>query len=237
MNSSARRGRLFRPGFGTQGGVESEDVFILGETARPSLPARAPIATASAIVAEAQSRASSIIAEAEAEASLTLVSAQQNAASVTRGAYDEGFAAGHAEAQQEIAELIELVRKAAAEGKQIRDSLAQQSASVIARAAALATRRIVARFYDADPAATADACADALRAASGQEVLAIRVNTGIVALVQAALGDAGSYVRPDDGVEIGGCVIDVRHGTIDATLSSRLTLLELALNHAGGDAA
>jgi len=32
-------------------------------------------------------------------------------------------------------------------------------------------------------------------------------------------------------------VIDVRHGTIDATLSSRLTLLELALNHAGGDAA
>ena len=234
MNSSARRGRLIRPAEGT---AATEDIFILGESVRPGLPAQAPIVTASAIVAEAQSRASAIIAEAEADASLTIVTARGNAAAVTRAAHDEGFAAGHAAAQHEIAELIELVRKAAGEGKQIRDALAEQSASVIARATALATRRIVARLYEADPAATADACADALRAAAGQEVLSIRVNSGIVPLVQAALGDAAGYLRPDDAVEIGGCIIDVRHGTIDATLSSRLTLLELALNHAGGDAA
>ncbi len=217
--------------------AESEDIFILGETVRPSMPAQAPIVTASAIVAEAQSRAAAITSEAEADASLTITTANANAAAVTRAAHDEGYAAGMAEAQAEIAELIDLVRRAAAEGKQIRDALAEQSAAVIARATALATRRIVARFYELDPAATADVCADALRAAAGQEVLSIRVNSGIVSLVQAALGDAGSYVRPDDGVEIGGCIIDVRHGTIDASLSSRLTLLELALNHAGGDAA
>jgi flagellar biosynthesis/type III secretory pathway protein FliH len=234
MNSLARRGRLIRSGPET---AQTEDVFILGESTGRSLSPAVSVVTASAIVAEAQSQAGGILAEAEAHASAMLVAAQTNAAAVTRAAHDEGFAAGRAEAEAEIAELIELVRKAANEGKQIRDRLAEQSASVIARAAALATRRIVARFYEADPGATADACADALRAAAGQEVLAIRVNTGIVPLVQAALGDAGSYVRPDDAVEIGGCVIDVRHGTIDATLSSRLTLLELAFNHAGGDVA
>ncbi len=234
MNSSANRGRLIRPAIGT---AASEDIFILGETARPNVPAQASVVTASAIVAEAQSQASAIIAEAEAHASLTITTADAAAAAVTRAAYDEGFAAGQAEAQGEVAELIELVRRAAGEGKQIRDALAGQSASIIARATALATRRIVARFYEADPAATADVCADAFRAAAGQEVLTIRVNTGIVPLVQAALGDAGGYVRPDDAIEIGGCIIDLRHGTIDATLSSRLTLLELALNHAGGDAA
>jgi flagellar biosynthesis/type III secretory pathway protein FliH len=42
-------------------------------------------------------------------------------------------------------------------------------------------------------------------------------------------------VRPDDAVEAGGCIIDLRNGTIDATLDARLSLMELALREAGGE--
>jgi flagellar biosynthesis/type III secretory pathway protein FliH len=35
---------------------------------------------------------------------------------------------------------------------------------------------------------------------------------------------------------MGGCLIDVRNGTIDASLDTRLSLMELALRDAGGAA-
>ena len=95
----------------------------------------------------------------------------------------------------------------------------------------------VREMYEADPGRTARICADALRAASGQEVLAIRVNPGVVDSVRAALHGAEEYVRPDQGIAIGGCIIDLENGTIDATLDARLTLIEAALADAGGEAA
>lgn len=225
MSSLARTGGFIRAA------GENGDVFILGETARRGLPADATLASAGAVMAAAERRAAEIIAAGEAQAAAIIVEAHASAGAVSAVAYNDGFSA----AQAEAAGALDLIRRAASEGQAIREQLASQSAALIARAVALALRRLVGEYYEADPSRTALACAEALRAASGQDIIAIRVHSGLVLDVQASLADVASYVRPDDSIEIGGCIVDLRNGTLDATLDARLTLMELALREAGGE--
>jgi flagellar biosynthesis/type III secretory pathway protein FliH len=229
MSSLAKTGGFIRAA------GEHDDVFILGETARRTLPADATLASAGAVMAAAEQRAAEIVAAGEARAAALVAEARASAGAVTTAAYNEGFSAGAAVAEAEAAAALDLIRRAASDGQAIREQLAGQSAALIARAVVLALRRLVGEYYEADPTRTALACADALRAASGQDIIAIRVHSGLVDDVQASLTDVASYVRPDDSIEIGGCIIDLRSGTLDATLDARLTLMELALREAGGE--
>lgn len=227
MSLSAKPRRILRSA------AEHSEVFVLGETTREELPAP-PVATAEAMLASATARSAAIVAEAHQHAAAIVAEAEAQASSVRDAAFADGFAAGQQRAATETAGLLEVVRRAAAEAKTIRDDIASQSAGVVARATALAVRRVVPGYFEADPERTVAVCAEALRAATGQEILSIRVSPGIVEHVQATLSDAARYVLPDDAVSIGGCVIDLRHGTIDATLDSRLSLMEAALTRAGG---
>lgn len=229
MSSSARPGRVIRAV------REQEEVYV-----RPDAPAApqvrpAPLATAAEVVRAAQQRAAQLLAEAEARAATIVAEAERAADAVRQDAYEAGVAAGNAAATAAIQECVDLARRAASDGQAIRDSLAAQAPAVVARAVALATRRIVGEYYEAGPERTAIACAEALRAAAGQEILSLRVNPAVAGAVQAALIDAAAYVRPDDAVEIGGCIVDLSHGTIDATLDARLSLMDLALGEAGGE--
>ena len=232
MSSSAKPGRVFRAA-----AHEHDDVYVLGETVRTTFPADAPVATVTDILLAADRRGASVVAAAEARATEILAEAAASAAAVRAAARNEGFAAGRSAAEAEISELVELVRVAAREGKSIRDEIAGQAAAVVARATMLATRRIVGDHYQAEPLETAAVCAEAIRAASGQDVVAIRVNPALVAGIQAVLVDLAAYIRPDDAVEVGGCIIDLRHGTLDATLETRLSLMETALAEASGQEA
>lgn len=227
MNLSAKPRRVIRAA------PEHHEVFVLGETTRDVVVAPA-IATMEQMLSSAAHQGALVLAEAEDEAETILSRARASAASVRDEAYTAGYEAGKVQALQEMSALVDLARHAAAEAKVIRDEVAGQSAGVVARATTLAVRRIVAEYYEADPGRTAAVCAEALRAAAGQEILSIRVSPGLVAHVQATLVDASQYVIPDGAVEVGGCIIDLRHGTLDATLDARLTLMEFALAEAGG---
>lgn len=225
MNSSAKAGRVLRAA------RDHEDIFVLGESHPASLVPHASIATAGEIKGAAEGRAADIVELAESQAAAIIAAANASA----HAAYQDGYRAGHAAADTEVSELLSIARAAAGDGKAIRDSLASESAAVVARAAALATRRIVGEYYELDPERTAIACAEALRAASGQDVLSIRVHPTLANSLRATLTDAAAYIRPDDSVEVGGCVIDLRHGTLDASLDARLSLMDLALAEASGD--
>ena len=214
--------------------AEPEEVFVLGETARLSYPTHAALATAAELVAAAEARAIELKVEAERQASEIIAAAWQAADNVTATARQEGFAAGHSAAAAEVGDILALIRAAAVEGKAIRDGLAAQAATVVATATALAVRKLTGDFYEAAPARTAEICGEALRAASGQEVLSLRVNPAVVPAVQASLAGTASYVLPDELIEIGGCIVDLRHGTLDATLETRLSLMEIALQRAAG---
>jgi flagellar biosynthesis/type III secretory pathway protein FliH len=229
MNSLARAGRVIRAA------RSDEDVFVLGEGVRRTVPADATLASVAAVLEATDRRADAIIEVAEEQAAGIVAEARETAAGVRAEAYEAGHAAGVALAQSEAAAALALIRSAASEGEAIRDQIANQAAGLVARAVSLALRRIVGEYYEADPARTVAACAEALRAAAGQDVVSIRVHPGLVQVVEASLSEAAGYVKPDDAVEAGGCIVDLRNGTIDATLDTRLSLMELALREAGGE--
>lgn len=231
MNSSAKPGRVIRTA-----APEVEDVFVLGQSTRRSLPGEGVLATASAVIEAGEREAARIIEETQRKAAAIVAAAEASAGSVRGAAYDDGYRAGLQQADTEVRDYVDLVRRAASEGKSVRDELAGQAANVVARAVSLAVRRVVGEYYETEPSRTAAIVAEALRAAAGQEILSIRVNGGLVEAVSVALSDVATYVRPDDRIEAGGCVIDLRNGTIDATLDARLSLLDRALREAGGDA-
>ena len=219
MNLSASRRRVIRAS-GREG-----DVLVLGDSARESLATTKAVASAAEMLAAAEARAAGIIAEAEAAGVAALAEAHAAAEAVRA----EGRELGRQEALAEIAALLDLVRRAAADGAALRQSVAEEAVPVVARATALAVRRVVAEQYEADPARTAAICIEAVRAAAGQEIVSVRVSPLVEEPVRASLGDAAGYVVPDEAVEIGGCVIDLRNGTLDASLDARLGLLETAL--------
>jgi flagellar biosynthesis/type III secretory pathway protein FliH len=229
MNSLARAGRVIRAA------RSDEDVFVLGEGVRRSVPADATLASVAAVLEATDRRADALIEIAEEQAETIVAEARAAADAVRAEAYEAGHAAGAARAQSEAEAALALIRSAASEGEAIRDQIANQAAGLVARAVSLALRRIVGEYYEADPTRTVAACAEALRAAAGQDVVSIRVHPGLVQAVEASLTEAAGYVKPDDAIEAGGCIVDLRNGTIDATLDTRLSLMDLALREAGGE--
>jgi flagellar biosynthesis/type III secretory pathway protein FliH len=228
MSSSARPSRVIRA-------VRPEsEVFVVGGAPRRVPPVAGPTATAAEIIAAAEQQAADMLAETQSLVDRARADADHIRAAARAGGHEEGYRAGHEAALAESASLIQMLRTAAAEGEAIRGQVVAQASAVITRAVVLAVRRLVADFYD-DPARTAAAVAEAVRAASGQEILSIRVHPAAEAPVTAALADLAGYVRPDDGIEVGGCIIDLRNGTLDATLDARLSLMERAIRAAGGD--
>ncbi len=232
-SSSSRRSRLLRAA-----PPQGEVVVAVNSSALADVaPIDAPLATAADIVAAAERRAAEIIAAAERRAAELVAAAEAVREEARRQGYAEGAATARAELEAEFAAHLELVRTAAQEGKRIRDQIAAQSLAVVARAVELAVRRIVADWYDAHPESTIAVCEEALRLAPSEQLLAVRVHPSIAGRVEAALGDLGRYVRPDSAVELGGCIVDLESGTIDATLDARLGSLAQALQRAGGGGA
>lgn len=224
MNSLGSRRILRSP-------TSEEDVFVIGETVRVDLPANGEgYATVTRMMEDVRQQAEGVLAEAHTAAEAIVANALAERDSMRTAGRAEGFAAAQAEAAEQLA----LIRVAASEGIAIRDAMIAEGMPAIARAIAMATRRVVGAAYEADPALVADAVSDAVRAAAGQQILAIRVSPDALDTVRAALVDVADYVRADTAVEMGGCIVDLRGGTIDATLDARLNLMELALRAAGG---
>lgn len=197
-------------------------------------PVGSPLATAAEIVAAAERRATEIIAAAERRAAAIVASAEQARDEARRDGYAQGLSAARAEVEAECARYVELIRAAAQEGKSIRDQVAAQSLVVVARAVELALQRIVLDWYTEHPESTLAICEEALRLAPAEQLVSVRVHPSVAARVEAALGDLGRYVRPDAGVELGGCIVDLEGGTIDATLEARLGSISEALRRAVG---
>jgi flagellar biosynthesis/type III secretory pathway protein FliH len=229
MSSLARAPRVFRPA------GDGGDVFVIGTDVAGQLPLSGPMATVAELLAVAEARATEILAAASAEAEAVVGAARAEAAALRGAAREDGREEGLASALDEAASLLGLLRAAANEGASIRSHVANQASGVITRAVLLAIRRITGDYYQEDPARTAAAVAEAVRAASGQEIVTIRVNPDVEPTVTAALVDLASYIRPDDAVAVGGAIIDLRNGAIDATLDARLSLMELAITAASGE--
>ena len=232
MSSLARAPRVIRS---TVSNGDDDVVVLGGVTQRHVLPGVGPVATATEIIGAADSRSNQIIAEAELQAAAIINDARTRAGEIAANARQEGMDQGMLAAQADAEALLSLLREAAANGVAIRDQLAEEAMGVVTRAVLTAIRRIVGEYYEEDPGRTVAAVADALRSASSQEIVSIRVNPEVESAVKATLVDVAHYVRPDASLGVGGCIIDLRHGAIDATLDSRVSLMELAIQAASGE--
>ena len=211
--------------------ASDDDVFVIGESVRANLPAGGEgYATFAKMLETVQRQSDEVLAEAHARAAEIIAQADAEGNAVREAGRAQGFAAAQAAAEEHLA----VIRRAAGEGIALRDAMIDEAMPAIARAIAMAARRVVGAAYEADPALVADACADAVRAAAGQQILSIRVAPDVLDTVRASLVDVADYVRADAGIELGGCIVDLRGGTIDATLDARFGLMELALRAAGG---
>lgn len=244
MSSLARPTRILRgaPAAPASSAAAAEDeVFVVAGSVARALGLPGPVASAASIIAAAEAQAAGLLEAARSEAALLVTAARAEAAATREAARSEGFASGlangRASATSEAADLLDLIRSAAAGGQAVRDQLAASADAVITEAVLMAVRRVVGDAYRADPGLTAAACADAVRAASGQQIVSIRVNPDVEGAVTAALVDVAAYVRPDEAVAVGGCLVDLRDGSIDATLDTRLSLMELAVRDAAGTGA
>ncbi len=229
MSSSSRR-RVLRA-------AETAGEVFLSSGGSRRLPLAEPYARAEEILAAAEARAAELLAAAEAEAARIRSTADAAREQARREGFTAGFAAGEEQARREAEQWLQLLCAAAQEGKAIRDQIAGQALAVVARAVELAVRRLATEWFEADPARTLAVCQEALRAAAGDEVLVVRVHPSVAPLVEAALSEGAPAVQPDDGVSLGGCVIDLRNGRIEATLDARIEALAEALRRASGRAA
>ena len=231
MSLSPRRGAI------VPATVADDDVFLLGKRERAAVNLAGPVATAASLVTAAEARRS----RADEEADLLLAEAHAAAEAVREAARREGFEAGRQQGfvavAEELKQELALVRRAAEEGREVRDGIVEQASNVIAKAAMLVARRIVAEYYEADPTRTALAVEEAVRATATQQVISVRVHPSAAAAVHARLVDFDTVVTSDDGIDIGGCIIDVKSGQLDASLDARFTMMELALERATGGAA
>lgn len=188
--------------------------------------------------ADVEARAAAALAEARTEAAEVLADAQGTAEAIRARAYREGFAVGEAdgrargraEAMAEVERLTALVRGAAAAADQVRGALLAGAEAQVVELALMVARRVVGAAAAEHTGIAARLVREGIRN-SGGRLLRVRVNPRDVEAVRATVLTAGddATIVADDGVTIGGCVIDVEGGTIDLRLETQLDLIERAI--------
>ena len=220
------------------------DAPLVAEPARDSVAAnrvhgsavvrRGRISRDQEILASAERRGREILAEAEREARVTLDRAEFERASTIQQAqqqgYQEGFAAGQATAQEEMTQALQLVRAVGGDAKTLRDTVLADTEPQILRLTAAATRRVVGGLVERHPELVQEAVRRALLLTGDQEVLRLRVHPESMQLVTARFGpdEEGWEVQGDEGLALGGCIIDTAAGLIDASIEGQTAELTSA---------
>lgn len=190
-------------------------------------------------IEQARAQARQIVEAAQAEADLIR---RQS----TNSGRDDGYADGMAQAEQQIEQrtaerLEEKVRErigtalpaleAAAKSLQVeRDRWLTDWESTAIRLCIAVAEKVIRSKLELDPELGRQLILDAVRAATGNARLQVRLNPGDVASLGAGLEDiirsisgCGEAVLVDDPeVTPGGCVIETGHGVIDARIETQL---------------
>lgn len=122
--------------------------------------------------------------------------------------------------------------------------LAEWEQSAVRLALAVA-ERILRRQLACDPEAARDLIASALQLAAGEPHVDVRMHPddvahlgNLVEEIAKTFANCGRLeLRPDPGVSRGGCIVETRHGTIDARLETQLDRIASELLHQFPDSA
>lgn len=188
---------------------------------------------------ESHTVATTIIAEATEQAEQLLAAARGDIAALRVQAYEEGFRQGHAEAAAAVEERVrghlELLSIAAADVKTMRALVLRNTERDAIELVLDIVRKILGERAAADPLYAVELAEQALARAGNQNVVRIRVHPERREIVAAAFAErhdaAGNAIEvaDDQRLDLGGCVIDLRAGLVDASISTQFEETSRAL--------
>jgi flagellar biosynthesis/type III secretory pathway protein FliH len=200
----------------------------LGDHARtPETPAEETGPTPDAIE-EAATVTASILLNAEVEAN-----------AIRQRAYMEGRAAGADEgrlaARAEVVEELQALQSVALQVAAVRESILRGAEAEIIELTIEAARAVLGEAIARDPELVVTSVQRALTRATGANVLRIRVNPQDASVVGAYFDSAATpsgaawEVTPDGAITVGGCIVDIEGGEIDARIDVQLDAIAGAL--------
>lgn len=158
-------------------------------------------------------------------------------------AASEGYAAGLAEGRQaaakEYAEAIDAWRRLLEPCRAGTSSLLQESEEIIAAVVFESVCKVVGRELVA-PETCARVVKEVVSRVSRDEIVSVRISPSDYADLSAAategadrlLGITGVSIEPDERVELGGCVVNMKGGSIDGRIETQFRTFAQSLKDA-----
>ncbi|HJZ86950.1 MAG TPA: FliH/SctL family protein [Polyangia bacterium] len=173
---------------------------------------------------------SAVVFDARTEAQRILAQARQEAEALRERARAEGREEGRAEGRAEIAQTLVRLHTEAGHAR-------TAAGEDLRRLAVRIASKILGHALELDPTLVVDICAQALRGATEQREIVVRVHPDDLPAIEqarpqlrAALLKARDFtLRPDAGVGRGGCIVETELGSVDARLETQLAVIENAL--------
>jgi len=189
-----------------------------------------PIAPVTPEQLERAAQAADLLAAARAQAETLVRQGARQVAQDRQAAHDEGYAYGYAAGQSaaraEVAEALELVRNAAAQGAAIRDRVVARAEPELIELVVASLRALLGELVLLEPDLVRHTLRQALARAAGQQVVRVRVHPDDVEVLHAEadlITNAPPWeVLPDGSIGVGGCVVETAAGEIDARLDAQL---------------
>jgi flagellar assembly protein FliH len=202
---------------------------------------------------KAKAEAEAILAEASNEASQRLAQAEKMIDQIKEQAHQEGYQAGYEHGvkqgiEQGKAAGLEIVKNkiesASEQANNILANAEKQAGQTLFRAehqiveiALGIARKILVREIEENPMTILPVVRAALEKIRDQEEVTIRANPEDIEIVNHAKrdlqqiigGDKRLTITPDHTVNPGGCVIDTKNGTVDASIDTQFQLIKQAL--------
>jgi len=142
-----------------------------------------------------------------------------------QGGYNEGQAAGRAQAAAELQPVLERLARTIQEIAGLRPRLMREAQQDLVELSLGIARRILHRELAVDSGAIAGLVGVALDKLAGQEICRVRVHPELEAGVRQALAQAGRGglpLVPDGTLERGAVLLETGRGKLDASIDTQL---------------
>jgi flagellar assembly protein FliH len=193
---------------------------------------------AQVIKSDAQNNAAAILRKAQEDAQQILDNAKNDQDSIRKQAsgkgyeegHEEGFKAGHAEADRLVDRMHVILNEVMVRREEILDETEQQIIELVI----LMARKVIKVLSENQKSVVMNNVLQALKKVKGRGDVTIRVNLADLKLTSEHTQDFISrvenirniHILEDSTVEQGGCIVETDFGAIDARISSQLNELE-----------
>jgi len=160
------------------------------------------------------------------------VVSEQALAAVRETAFQQGEAAGRAQAQAELRPVLDQLARSVKELAGLRPRLREQAEQDLVRLAVAIARRVVRRELTIDPQTITGLVKAALEQLASGETARLLVHPGHEALVRSYLAEGGRHtitVAADASLGPGCAVFETARGNLDASAEKQLAEIERGL--------